>query len=57
VEVEGRFERAERIATKVGLSSQILRVKYQHAWTACYWHDDFATMNRLYDELAQILFI
>lgn len=49
VEVEGRFQRAERIAERVGNRQQKLRVAYARAWTAHWWYDDFDELNRLYD--------
>jgi hypothetical protein len=50
-EIESRFDRTRRIAEKVGSAQQRLRVLYQHAWTACFWFDDFDTVSRLYDEI------
>ncbi len=51
VEVDGRFDRAERIAKRVNYRPQKLRVKYQRAWTACYWFDDLETTDDLYDDI------
>lgn len=51
VEVEGRFQRAERVAEKAGHQQQRLRVTYNRAWTAFWWYDDFAELNRLYDQI------
>jgi hypothetical protein len=50
-EVDGRFARAERIAPRVNYSPQRLRIAYAEAWTAVWWHDDFAELNRIYDEV------
>lgn len=52
-EVEGRFSRAERIAERVGLQQQRLRVSYERAWTAYWWYDDFGELNRLYDQVEE----
>jgi hypothetical protein len=47
-EVEGRFGRAERVASDVGHSQQQMRIAYARAWTAFWWFDDFFELNRLY---------
>ena len=47
--VETLFARAERIAENVELPQQRLRVAYEHAWTLCYWFDDFVAVNKRYD--------
>ncbi len=49
VEIDGRFQRAEQVANKVGNNQQILRVAYNKAWTAYWWYNDFETLNALYD--------
>ena len=54
VEVDGRFDRAERIAIDVGYDQQQLRIKYQRAWTACYWFDDFDVVNHLYSDIESL---
>lgn len=51
VEVDGRFARAERVAERVGLTQQRLRIAYAKAWTAFWWYDDFEEFNRLYTEV------
>lgn len=56
IEVEGRFERAQRIAAKVGYIQQQLRTVYARAWTAFWWYDDFEELNRLYDEVEALAF-
>jgi hypothetical protein len=50
-EVDGRFAQAERIARDVNYTRQLLRIAYAKAWTAVWWHDDFAELNRVYDEV------
>lgn len=47
-EVEGRFERAERIAHKYGTQRQCVEVAYQKAWTTFWWYEDGATFPDLY---------
>lgn len=51
---DGRFDRARRMAEKLGNSRQILAAIYQHAWTAAYWHDDPDTSSKLYDEIEKL---
>lgn len=53
-EVEGRFYRAERIAEKVGHHQQRLRIAYNRAWTAFWWYDDFAELNRIYINVEEL---
>lgn len=48
VEIDGRFDRAERIARERGDMRQLFRILYQRAWTANWWFDDFAELDRLY---------
>lgn len=50
-EVDGRFDRAERLAEKVS-SRQRQRIWYQKAWTALWWFDDPAEAVRIYNLLA-----
>jgi hypothetical protein len=54
VEVDGRFARAERIATEVGHHQQRLRIAYDKAWSAFWWYDDFNELNRLYDQVKEL---
>ncbi|WP_323634580.1 hypothetical protein [Pectobacterium polaris] len=55
-EVDGRFERAERLARGIASSRQQHRIWYQRAWTAIWWFNDPTEALRLYDlEAAQIL--
>jgi hypothetical protein len=48
VEIDGRFDRAERIASRSGGARQLFRVVYNRAWTAYWWFDDIAELDRLY---------
>jgi hypothetical protein len=50
-EVEGRFQRAIRIARDNDLQSQLLTATYNLAWTSFFWFDDFAALNALYDQV------
>jgi hypothetical protein len=51
VEVEGRFDRAERIAKKINHRQQQLRIAYHRAWSMHWWYDDFDTFSQLYDQV------
>jgi hypothetical protein len=53
-EIEGLFDRASRIAEKAGSAQQRLRIRYQRAWTAFFWFDDFDTVNDLYGEIEEL---
>lgn len=50
-EVDGRFDRAERLARKTG-GRQQQRIWYQRAWTSLWWFNDPGEATRLYDLLA-----
>lgn len=50
-EVDGRFDRAERLARKAP-GRQLHRIWYQKAWTALWWFDDVEEAARIYDLLA-----
>ena len=54
IEVDGRFDRAERAARNHGNERQLLRIMYHRAWTATCWYEDFAEFERLY-KLAESL--
>jgi hypothetical protein len=53
-EVDGKFQRAVRLAKKQGDSKQHLGVVYDHAWTANFWFDDFDELTSLYDEVEKL---
>ena len=52
-EVEGRFERADRLARDSSHNQQQLRIAYNRAWTAFVWYEDFGDFNRIYDEVEE----
>lgn len=54
VEVEGRFQRAERVAERVGNNHLRLRIAYAKAWTTFWWYDDFEEVSRLYDHVEKL---
>ena len=51
VEIDGRFERAEKIARGVGHPQQQLRIAYNRAWTAYWWFEDLDEFNRFYGQV------
>lgn len=51
-EVDGRFERAERLARGIASNRQQYRIWYQRAWTALWWFNEPTEALRLYDLLA-----
>ncbi len=53
-EVEGRFQRAERVAKEAGHRQQCLRVAYAKAWTAFWWYNDFDELSRLYSQAEEL---
>lgn len=53
-EVEGRFERAQRVAQKVNHPHQLLRIVYARAWTTFWWYNDFSEFNRQYEDVERL---
>jgi hypothetical protein len=47
-DVEGRYERAERIVVKCGTQHQRLEAAYQRAWAAFWWYEDYVQFDGLY---------
>jgi hypothetical protein len=54
VEVDGRFERALRLAQEFGTHQQQLRCAYNKAWTYFWWYDDFTSFNEAYDGVEKL---
>ena len=52
-EVDGRFQRANRLARKVDYSRQRLRIAYHRAWTAFWWYEDYDEFSTYYDEVEE----
>ncbi len=48
-DVDGRLERASRLAEKHGSRQQQLACAYNKAWTYFWWYDDFLSFNKAYD--------
>jgi hypothetical protein len=55
VEVEGRFDRAERECLKYGTHLQRFRILYQRAWTSYFWYKDFGEFTRVYDQAKDLV--
>ncbi len=53
-EVDGRYERAVRIAREHKLSSQNLAAVYEWAWTSYFWFDDAQRLTDLYDQVEKL---
>ncbi|MBL9149578.1 MAG: hypothetical protein JNM94_12885 [Phycisphaerae bacterium] len=53
IEVEGRFDRAERLAKSIGAKSQLLDCAYHRGWTSYWWWEDFPELSRRYDDAVQ----
>ena len=54
VEVDGRFERADRISREVGHPQQQLRIAYSRAWTAFWWYEDYAEFLDMYSRVERL---
>lgn len=53
---EGRFQRAIRLAEKHGDANQVLRARYEHAWTMLWWFDDITSINEEYETIEKLAF-
>jgi len=53
VEIDGRFERAKRLANEHGTSFHQFNALYQHAWTTFWWLEDFSTYQGLYKQVEE----
>jgi hypothetical protein len=54
IEVDGRFERAIRIARGHGFVTKQLVAVYNWAWTSFFWYDDAQKASDLYDEVERL---
>src|SRR5262249_37748063 len=48
-EVNGLYDRAERIAAKYGTSHQRLKCAYEWAWATFWWYEDYERFRELYE--------
>lgn len=55
-EVEGRFERAVRLADKYGTKNQKFIARYQRSWTAFWYFEDFQLVKNLYTDAQEHAF-
>jgi hypothetical protein len=53
-DVEGRYNRAIRIAREHILVKQELAATYNWAWTSYFWFDDPLTLNAVYDDVERL---
>ena len=53
-EVDGRYERAVRIAREHKLREHELSAVYGWAWTSNFWFDDFEKLTALYDDVERL---
>jgi len=53
-EVDGLFDRAQRLAEQLSLQEHLYTIKYQKAWTSFFWYEDFEVFIRLVDDLQAI---
>ncbi len=53
-EVDGRYERAVRIARERDLQNQHLAAVYEWAWTSYFWFDDAYRTTELYDQVESL---
>lgn len=53
-EVDGRFERAVRIAREHGLPAQQLAAVYDWAWTSYFWFNDAEKLTDLYERVEKL---
>lgn len=55
VNVDGRFERAVRLADKYGTLHQRVEARYEHVWTAYWWYDDFEFLDTRYGAIEALV--
>lgn len=53
-EVEGRYNRAIRVAREHKLAKQELAATYNWAWTSYFWYDEPIALNSLYDDIERL---
>ena len=54
VEVDGLYQRAERLAGRHGTADQRLECAYSKAWTAFFWYEDCDTLSAAYGEVERL---
>ena len=53
-DVDGRFERAIRLASEYGTTQQHIRCAYNKAWTLYWWYEDFAAFSNAYSTVEKL---
>ena len=53
-DVDGRFERAIRLAREHGATQQHIRCAYNKAWTLYWWYEDFTTFSDAYSTVEKL---
>jgi hypothetical protein len=53
-DVNGRFDRALRLARDNGTKKLELAITYEWAWTSHFWHEDHARTSELYDDVERL---
>ena len=53
--MEARFAQADRLSKDLDYRPQRLRIAYNRAWTAYFWHEDFSAFSQFYEEVEQYL--
>ncbi|WIW50356.1 hypothetical protein ML401_34950 (plasmid) [Bradyrhizobium sp. 62B] len=53
-EVDGRFDRAVRLAREHGSTNQHLAAVYEWAWTSFFWLEDALKVSDLYDQVEKL---
>lgn len=54
IEIDGRFQRAVRLANDYGSDYQKFEALYQQAWTNFWWHEDFSLFVREYSTAEEV---
>lgn len=52
-EVDGHFDRAERVAGAHGTQHQKLQAAYDRAWTTFWWYEDYKSFAELYESVQE----
>lgn len=54
VDVDGRYDRACRLADEAGIEHQRVLSRYEKAWTSYYWFEDVVALSTLYEEVERL---
>ncbi len=53
-EVESRFVQTDRLARDLNYTQQRLRIAYNRAWTAFWWHEEYTEFGQFYGEVENL---